>query len=147
MITHVVLLQPKVETTGEELSVFLDHVRALQEIIPGIIAISAGNNRSPYHSRYTHGIIMRFVDEAHLQAHHPHPAHLAVVKELDRLDHALPHGLVSEGSQAAAAAGHSDSPLSIFGHRALANPRIVCRIHGHPCFHAPDDLRSLGGMK
>ena len=26
---------------------------------------------------------MRFVDEAHLQAHHTHPAHIAVVTELD----------------------------------------------------------------
>jgi len=85
MITHIVLLQPKAATTAEELATFLDHVRDLQKIIPGIIAISAGKNHSPYHSVYTHGIIMRFVDEAHLQAHHPHPAHLAVVEELDRL--------------------------------------------------------------
>ena len=85
MITHIVLLQPKAATTPTELAAFLDHVRALQKLIPGIIAISAGKNHSPYHSAYTHGIIMRFIDEAHLQAHHPHPAHLAVVAELDRL--------------------------------------------------------------
>jgi hypothetical protein len=28
---------------------------------------------------------MHFVDVAHLEAHHPHPAHVAVVEELDRL--------------------------------------------------------------
>ena len=85
MITHIVLLQPKAATTPAELATFLDHVRALKNLIPGIIAISAGKNHSPYPGIYTHGIIMRFVDEAHLQAHHPHPAHVAVVEELDRL--------------------------------------------------------------
>jgi Stress responsive A/B Barrel Domain len=85
MITHVVLLQPKSETTDEELTTLLERVRALQEVIPGIVAISVGKNHSLYHHGFTHGIIMRFVDEAHLQAHHPHPAHLAVVEELDRL--------------------------------------------------------------
>jgi Stress responsive A/B Barrel Domain len=85
MITHVVLLQPKAATTLTELATFLDHVRALQKLIPGIIAISVGKNHSPYPSAYTHGVIMRFIDEVHLQAHHPHPAHVAVVEELDRL--------------------------------------------------------------
>ena len=85
MITHVVLLQPKAEVTREELATVLSRIQALQQTIPGILAISAGENRSTYHRGYTHGIIMHFVDEAHLQAHHPHPAHLAVVEELDRL--------------------------------------------------------------
>ena len=85
MITHVVLLQPRATTTLAELAVFLDHARDLQKLVPGIIAISAGKNRSPYPSAYTYGIIMHFVNEEHLQAHHPHPAHVAVVEELDRL--------------------------------------------------------------
>ncbi len=42
-------------------------------------------DRSAYHRGFTHGIIMHFIDEAHLNAHHPHPAHQAVVEELDRL--------------------------------------------------------------
>jgi quinol monooxygenase YgiN len=85
MITHVVLIQPRVSTSNAELSAFLEHVQALQEKIPGILTISVGENRSNFHGGFTHGIIMRFVDEAHLQAHHTHPAHVSVVKELDRL--------------------------------------------------------------
>ena len=85
MITHVVLLQPKAEVTSEELAAVLSRVQSLQQAIPGILTISVGENRSIYHSGYTHGIFMHFVDEAHLKAHHPHPAHLAVVEELDRL--------------------------------------------------------------
>ena len=85
MITHVVLIQPKVSTSNEKLLALLEHVQALQEIIPGILSISVGENLSLYHRGFTYGIIMRFVDEAHLQAHHTHPAHVAVVTELDNL--------------------------------------------------------------
>ena len=85
MITHVVLIKPKHSTTNEELSAFLEHVQALQEKIPGILSMSVGENRSDFHGGFTHGIIMRFVDDAHLQAHHAHPAHVAVVTELNRL--------------------------------------------------------------
>ena len=85
MITHVVLIKPKVSTSHKELSAFLEHVQALQEKIPGILSISVGENQSDFHGGFTHGIIMRFVDDAHLQAHHAHPAHVAVVTELNRL--------------------------------------------------------------
>ena len=85
MITHVVLLQPKDSTSIEELTAFLEHVQMLQKIIPGILSLSAGENRSEFNEGYTHGIIMRFVDEAHLDAQHSHPAHVAVVKELNSI--------------------------------------------------------------
>ena len=85
MITHVVLIQPKVSTTNEQLTAFLQHVLTLQQVIPGILTISVGENRSEFQGGFTHGIIMRFVDEAHLQAHHTHPAHVAIVTELDQL--------------------------------------------------------------
>ena len=85
MITHVVLIQPKVSTSNEKLLALLEHVQALQKIIPGILSISVGENLSLYHRGFTYGVIMRFVDEAHLQAQHTHPAHVAVVIELDHL--------------------------------------------------------------
>ena len=85
MITHVVLLQPKVSTSIEELTTFLEHVQALQEIIPGILSLSVGENRSEFNGGFTHGIIMRFVDQVHLDAHHSHPAHVAVVIELNSI--------------------------------------------------------------
>jgi quinol monooxygenase YgiN len=85
MITHVVLIQPKVSTSNEKLLTLFEHVQALQEIIPGILSISVGENLSLYHRGFTHGVIMRFVDEAHLHTHHTHPAHAAVVTELDNV--------------------------------------------------------------
>jgi hypothetical protein len=85
MITHVVLLQPKAGVSDDEITALLQRVEALRESVPGIVLISTGKNKSAYHQGYTYGIIMRFIDEAHLNAHHPHPAHVAVVEELDRL--------------------------------------------------------------
>ena len=85
MMTHVVLIQPKVSTTNEQLTAFLQRVLALQQVIPGILSISVGENRSDFQGGFTHGIIIRFVDEVHLQAHHTHPDHVAIVTELDHL--------------------------------------------------------------
>lgn len=85
MITHIVLLQPKVGVSDDEMAVLLRRVEALQESVPGIVSIATGKNLSAYHQGYTYGIILYFIDEAHLLAHHPHPAHVAVVEELDRL--------------------------------------------------------------
>jgi quinol monooxygenase YgiN len=85
MITHIVLLKPKDSTSIEELTAFLEHVQALQEHISGILSLAVGENRSEFHGGFTYGIIMRFVDEAQLQAHHNHPEHIAVATELDRI--------------------------------------------------------------
>lgn len=85
MMTHIVLLKPKAGTTDEELIALFDAIRALQMVIPGLLAVSVGQNHSVYHHGYTYGVIMHFSDEAHLRAHHPHPAHMVVVEQLDRL--------------------------------------------------------------
>lgn len=85
MITHVVLLQPKAETSSEEINVALKQVQALQAVIPGIIDVQIGENNSTNHQGYTHGFIMNFVDSDHLKAYAPHPAHRVVSDELVRI--------------------------------------------------------------
>jgi hypothetical protein len=85
MVIHIVLLFPKAETSEGQLSVALEHVEALQQAIPGLFSVLTGRNASQYHQGYTHGIIMYFRNEASLAAHHPHPAHVAVVEELEGL--------------------------------------------------------------
>ena len=89
MIIHAVFLQLKPETTSEEIQAAMEHVKALQQKIPGIIDIQAGENRNPNNQGYTYGFIMRFVDEAHLQAYFPHPEHRVVGAELRRLSSSL----------------------------------------------------------
>ena len=85
MLTHVVLLQPRPETTEEQIKTALDHVKALQEAVSGIIDVQAGRNLSDYNQGYTYGFVMRFADREHLKAYAPHPAHQVVSKELQRI--------------------------------------------------------------
>src|ERR1051326_2920748 len=85
MITHIVLLQPKPETTHEEMIAVLEQVKALKEKIPGLLDVQAGENKHSANQGYTYGFVMRFVDEEHLKAYSPHPAHRAVSPELRRL--------------------------------------------------------------
>src|SRR5438045_3382049 len=85
MITHIVLLEPKPETTPEEMDAVLEQVKALKDKIPGLVSVQAGENRHAAHFGYTYGFIMHFVDEEHLKAYSPHPAHRAVSPELRRL--------------------------------------------------------------
>lgn len=85
MLNHVVLLQPKPETTEEQVTTALDHVRALQEAIPGIIDVRAGRNMSNSNQGYTYGFVMRFTDSKHLKAYAPHLAHQAVSEELQHI--------------------------------------------------------------
>ena len=46
MIIHTLLLQPKPETTDEDMQRVFEQVKALREKIPGIIDIQAGKNEN-----------------------------------------------------------------------------------------------------
>jgi antibiotic biosynthesis monooxygenase (ABM) superfamily enzyme len=85
MIIHIVLLQPKPETTQEEMEAILERFKALKGKIPGLLEVQAGANRHSANQGYTYGFVMRFVDEEHLKAYSPHPAHRAISPELRRL--------------------------------------------------------------
>ena len=89
MLTHIVLLEPKMETSIEEVKSALEHVQALQEVIPGIINVQVGENRSTNHQGYTYGFVMHFADAASLKAYAPHPAHRVVSDELVRICHSI----------------------------------------------------------
>lgn len=85
MISHVVLLQPKPETTTEEMEAALNHVREMQAQIPGIAAIETGKNMSANHKGYEYGFIIRFAEEEQFRGYAPHPAHQPVSEELQRI--------------------------------------------------------------
>lgn len=85
MILHVVLMQPKSEIAAEEMQQVLTQVRTLQQQIPGIVDVQVGQNLSKKHQGYAYGFVMRFVDQAHLQAYAPHPAHQVVSNEIRRV--------------------------------------------------------------
>ena len=81
-IIHAVWIQPKSETTAEEMQTVLKQAKALSHKIPGLIEVLAGTNRNLNNQGYTYGLLLRFVDEEHLLAYFPHPAHRAVSTEL-----------------------------------------------------------------
>ena len=85
MVIHVVLVKPKESASLEEIQSVLDQAKALKEIIPGIVEVEAGKNVAKHQGGFEYGLVMRFDTMEHLQAYLPHPAHLAVVKEIVRL--------------------------------------------------------------
>ncbi len=85
MIAHVVLLRPKPGIPQQDIELALTHVRALREIIPGIVSVAAGSNLSSSHKGYTYGFIMRFEDKEHLKNYAGHEAHKPVSEELQHV--------------------------------------------------------------
>ncbi len=85
MINHVVLLQPKTETTAEQIAIALRHVASLKEAIPEIVSVTTGRNMSANHQGYTYGFVMRFADGESFSAYAPHPAHQPVSQELQAI--------------------------------------------------------------
>ena len=80
MIRHVVLFKLRKdldESTSTQIFVAL---RALQNQMPGIIAVSTGKDASPegLQRGFTHGFTVDFVDAAARDAYLPHPAHQKV---------------------------------------------------------------------
>ena len=80
MIRHVVLFKLRKdldESTSTQIFVAL---KALQNQMPGIIAVSTGKDASPegLQRGFTHGFTVEFVDAAARDAYLPYPAHQKV---------------------------------------------------------------------
>jgi Stress responsive A/B Barrel Domain. len=82
MITHVVLIQPKADTTPAEMEAILVQAKALQDIIPELQDFQIGKNLATYTQGYSYGLIAHFANETQLQAYANHPAHQELVREL-----------------------------------------------------------------
>lgn len=65
IMTHVILLAPKADTSDKDLEKLFQAAHALKKHIPCLLAIAAGENHSTGHRGFTHGIVMHFTDEAH----------------------------------------------------------------------------------
>jgi len=86
MIFHTVLLDLKPETTAKEIERAFEHIRALQQKIPGITEVVVGANlNSSSNQGYTHGFLLIFDTEEHFRAYAPHPQHQPVSQELQRI--------------------------------------------------------------
>ncbi len=86
MLTHVVLLKPKSGIPQPEITMALEHVKALQQEIPGIVSVQAGENLNDSNNHgYTYGFTMQFSDREVFKGYGPHPAHKPVSEELQRI--------------------------------------------------------------
>jgi hypothetical protein len=76
-IRHVVLVNFKTDAKVTEI---FDALKALQNKIPGIISISAGQDNSPegLQRGHTHGFTVEFKNAAARDAYLPHPKHQKV---------------------------------------------------------------------
>jgi hypothetical protein len=93
MFVHAFLFQWKPQITEQDKQKAAKEIRALQGQIPGLIETSFDTNTSPRSQGFTHGGVMKFRDQAALEAYFIHPVHqklvdwlmplLAVAAELD----------------------------------------------------------------
>jgi hypothetical protein len=75
-------LKPKATVSPAEIAMALEHVRALQGTIDGIVEVEAGENRNGSNQGYTYGFVIRFANAEIYQLYSPHPAHQPVSQEL-----------------------------------------------------------------
>ncbi|WP_131117007.1 Dabb family protein [Lichenihabitans psoromatis] len=79
MLRHIVFAHLRADVPAHEISGILAELAALQQVIPGLLAFSAGPNESPegLSRDYTHAFTVDFTDAAARDAYLVHPAHQA----------------------------------------------------------------------
>jgi hypothetical protein len=80
VIRHVLLLQPRSDSTPASIDACRSALRSLVGRIPGLLDCRWGENMAASERRegFTHGFTMDFVDAASLDAYGPHPEHRPV---------------------------------------------------------------------
>jgi hypothetical protein len=78
-VFHVFAFQWKPAATDADKARALKDISAFQGQIPGLLETHVGANISPRGKGYTFGGIMRFKDQAALDAYVQHPAHQALL--------------------------------------------------------------------
>lgn len=92
VITRVVLFTWKPQFSDDEVDELLKDIRRLREEIPGEFELRCGKNLGgppcglDGSGGYTHVVVATFKDKETLDGYRAHPAHLAVVKKLDRME-------------------------------------------------------------
>ena len=81
-VFHVFAFQWKPDATEAQKQNARKDIAAFQGQIPGLLETHVGPNTSPRGKGYTFGGIMRFKDQAALDAYVQHPAHQALLKWL-----------------------------------------------------------------
>jgi Stress responsive A/B Barrel Domain len=75
MFIHMFAFRWKPGVTDEQKQEVVTEIRKLQGQIPGLLETSVGLNVSPRGQGYELGGVMKFTDQAALDAYGPHPVH------------------------------------------------------------------------
>ena len=77
MVRHILLLQPRLDSTPQSIDACREALRSLVGRIPGLLDCHWGENLVAPERRegFTHGFTMDFVDRESLDAYGPHPEH------------------------------------------------------------------------
>ncbi len=80
MIRHVLLLQPRPESTPQSIQACRQALNGLVGRIPGLLDCHWGENLAAAERRegFTYGFSMDFIDRGSLDAYGPHPDHKPV---------------------------------------------------------------------
>ncbi|HET7559892.1 MAG TPA: Dabb family protein [Limnochordia bacterium] len=85
MLEHVVVFKMKSDATDQQADELVRRLRGLKDAIPEIVALSAGRHIEARPDGFTIGIVVRFRDEAGLEAYRPHPEHQKVVAYINEV--------------------------------------------------------------
>ena len=80
MVEHIVLFRWSEDASQEAIDSVVAELRGLKSKIAGVVDLSCGVNFSDRAKGYTHGLVVRFMDRAALEAYGPHPEHQRVVQ-------------------------------------------------------------------
>src|SRR5258708_2401778 len=77
MVRHILLLQPRPDSTPQAIEACRQAITSLVGRIPGLLNCHWGENLAAIERRegLTHGFTMDFVDRESLNAYGPHPEH------------------------------------------------------------------------
>jgi hypothetical protein len=82
LLEHIVLFKWKPEATAAQIDAAIEGLRALKNMLPEIVDLTAGKNFTDRGKGYTHGLVVRFRDRAGLESYGPSQEHQAVVQNL-----------------------------------------------------------------
>lgn len=84
MIRHILLLEPKSETTPDQIEDARSALAALVGVVPGLLDFNWGVNFAAVERRggFDYGFTMDLVDRSALAAYGPHPAHQAAAAKV-----------------------------------------------------------------
>ena len=82
MYLHIFLFKWADVATPELRTRAARDIAAFENVIPGLVSLSLGENRADNNGGYQFGGFMRFTDEAAYRAYADHPAHAALLEYL-----------------------------------------------------------------